>query len=355
MKRIALAYSGDLASSVALAWLRQHAGAEVVTVTLDIGQGPDLAVVRERALALGAVRAHVLDAREEFGRDFVLPAMQAGAFAADARLSLAIARALIAKRLVEIARMESAAAVAHGSAGASTSGLLLDVPIRTIDPALEIIVPAKVAGFSEDGLASFARDAEVHVPRHEGVWVDANLWTRMIAVPGGGTPDDEAYLLTRSPDEAPESPAYLDLEFAHGVPVRTNGVEMAFTELVESVETIAGAHGVGRARSADGTCMIEAPAATVLTIAHQALEVATLGPDLAEMKRRMAAVHARHVAKGRWFADPKTAIDAFVRIAQQRVAGTVRLRLLKGQCTVVDRQSPNDVVRGSASTPKAVA
>ena len=355
MNRIVLAYSGDLASSVALAWLRQHADAEVVTVTLDIGQGPDLAVVRERALALGALRAHVLDARDEFARAFVLPALQAGAFAADARASLAMARALVAKRVVDIARMESATAVAHGSAGTSVTGPLLETAIRSLDPALEIIAPVRTAALSEAGLVTFARDAGIHVPSAEGAWVDANLWTRMIGVAETSEPDEEVYLLTRSADESPDSAAYLDLEFAAGVPVRTNGVEMSFTELIESVETIAGAHGVGRTRAQDGTCIIEAPAATVLAIAHAALEKSTLGADLAEMKRQLGGVYTRHVSEGRWFVDSKDAIDAFVRITQQRVTGTVRLRLVKGACVVIEQHSPNEVAAGGAPTPKAVA
>lgn len=354
MKRIVLAYSGDLASSVAIVWLRQQADAEVVTVTLDIGQGPELAVVRERALALGAVRAHVLDARDEFARDFVLPALQAGAFTADASASVALARALVAKRLVDIARMESAAAVAHGSAQASVTGPLLDTAIRSLDAGLEIIVPARAAGFSDEDLIAFARNAGIHVPAREGGWVDANLWTRTIGVSGAAEPDEEVYLLTRSANDAPESAASLDLEFAGGVPVRTNGVEMSFNELIESVETIAGAHGVGRTRAADGTCVIEAPAATVLATAHAALEGLTLGPDLAEMKRRLGAAYTQHIAGGRWFVDARTAIDAFVRITQPRVTGTVRLRLHKGACVVVEQHSPNGL-RGGAATPKAVA
>ena len=354
MKRIVLAYSGDLASSVAIAWLRQHADAEVVTVTLDIGQGPELAVVRERALALGAVRAHVLDARDEFARDFVLPALQAGAFAADAHPSVAIARALVAKRVVDIAHMESATAVAHGSAAASVTGHLLETVIRSLDADLEIIVPTRAAGFSDDGLVAYARSAGIHVPPREGTWVDANLWTRMIGITGSD-PDEEVYLLTRSAAESPDSPAYLDLEFAAGVPVRTNGVEMSFNELIESVETIAGAHGVGRRRAQDGSCMIEAPAATVLAIAHAALEAPTLGADLAEMKRRLGAVYTRHVSEGRWFNESKDAIDAFVRISQRRVSGTVRLRLLKGECTVIEQHSPNGLIGGGVTTPKAVA
>ena len=355
MKRIVLAYSGDLASNVALAWLRQQPGTEVVTVTLDLGQGPDLAVVRERALEMGALRAHVIDAREQFAGAFILPALQAGAFAVDARASVAIARALVAQRLVEIARMESAGAVAHASMRASVTGLLLDTAIRTLHPTLEIIVPSRSASLADEDLVDYARAAGIHVPPPARTWIDANLWTRMIGVAGRAEPDEEAYLLTRSAAEAPEGSAWLDLEFAAGVPVRTNGVEMSFTELIESVETIAGAHGIGRSRAADGSCVIEAPAAAVLSAAHAALEAVALGPDLAAMKGAMAVAYGRHLAEGRWFEESKLAIDAFVRIVQQRVTGRVRLQLSKGECHVLECQSPSDVRPAAARSPKAVA
>ena len=355
MKRIVLAYSGDLASAVALSWLRQQPDTEVATVTLDLGQGPDLAVVREQELALGALRAHVIDAREQFAGAFILPALQAGAFAAEATSSVAIARALVGSRLVDIARMESGSAVAHASTRGSSNGAILDAVINSLDPALEIIVPARVANLSDDQMVAYARAGGIHVPPPDPTWVDANLWTRTIGLPGNTEPDEEVYLLTRSAEDAPESAAWLDLEFAAGIPIRTNGVEMSFTELIESVETIAGAHGIGRRRAGDGRSMIEAPAATVLATAHAALESITLGTDLAGMKQAMGVAYVHHVKEGRWFAAPKLAIDAFVAITQKRVTGSVRMRLLKGECHVVECGSPMDVRPQSARPPKAVA
>lgn len=355
MKRIVLAYSGDLASAVALSWLRQGADIEVATVTLDLGQGPDLAVVREQALALGAVRAHVIDAREQFAGTFILPALQAGAFAADATSSVAIARALVAARLVEVARMESARTVAHASTRGSVNGVVLDAVIDSLDPTLEIIVPARAANFSDDEMVAYARTAGIHVPPPDPTWVDANLWTRTIGLAVNADPDEEVYLLTRSAEEAPETAAWLDLEFAAGIPIRTNGVEMSFTELIESVETIAGAHGIGRRRAADGGSMVEAPAATVLATAHAALEAITLGADIAGMKEAMGVAYVHHVKDGRWFAASKQGIDAFVAITQTRVTGTVRLRLHKGECRVVECGSPTDVRPETARSPKAVA
>lgn len=361
MKRIVLAYAGDPASTIALHWLHRQDDVEVVTVTLDLGQGPDLAAVRERALAVGAVRAHVIDARDEFARDFLLPALQAGAFIQagafldDALLSVAIARALIARRLVELAHMESASAVAHGSTPGNGTGHLLDAAIRALDPTLEIIVPARSAALTGEGLALYGRGAGIPLPLHEGPWVDANLWARTIGLEGGAEPDEETYRLTRAPEDAPDGAAYLDLELLDGVPVRTNGVEMSFNELIESVETIAGAHGVGRRRVPHAGCIVEAPAAAVLAVAHAAIEASTLGADLVELKRQLSAAYVRHVSDGRWFSDGKAAIDAFVRVTERRVTGMVRLRLLKGRCEVVEQHSPNNVTSGPRPSSRQVA
>jgi argininosuccinate synthase len=354
MKRIVLAYSGGPSSSLTLAWLRRQADVEVVTVTVDIGQGPDLAAVRERALALGAVRAHVLEAREQFGREFVLPALQAGAFGVDVGVGAALAHVLIATRTVEMARMESASAASHGSRPGSAAGQLLNATIAQLDQALEVVLPSLGERAADDDWLGAARSAGIHVPSADELAVNANLWGRTISL-HRGEPGEEAYVLTRSPHEAPLSPAWLDIEFHDGVPVSANGVEMSLLELVESIETIAGAHGVGRYRSPDAECIIEAPAAIVLATAHAALERGTLGDDLANLKRLMAVLYVRHAREGRWFSDAKAAIAAFVAVAEKRVTGTVRLQLLQGQCSVVEHRSPHDVTAPGVRVPTAVA
>jgi argininosuccinate synthase len=334
MKRIVLAYSGSLTTSAAVAWLAQHHDAEVVTVTLDFGQQRELAAVRESALALGATRAHVIDVREEFVRDYVLPALKAGAL----KDGYALAGPLIAKRLIDVARMESAPAVAHGSKPGSASEATLYAAIRALDPGLDVVVPAREWGMSTAELVAFARARGVHVPPPDRYRCEASLWGRFLTPEPGTTLPEDAFTLTRSPEDCPDDPAVIDIEFEAGLPIRANGVEMSMIELIESLETIAGAHGVGRFRS--GESAFEAPAAGVLDVAHRELETHVLGEDLASLKAQLARVYTEALLAGRWWSATREAVDAFAGVLQPRVTGTVRLQLSKGQCTVLHRSSP---------------
>lgn len=356
MKRIVLAYSGGFATSVAIPWLAQHHDAEVITVTLDVGQERELAAVRERALALGAARAHVIDAREEFVRSYVRPALEAGAFGvARALLPSALALPLIAKRLIEIARMEAATVVAHCGDPGSANEVALHAAATSINPAIEVLAVPRVWGMNEDEAIAFARARHITVPPAERLWTDANVWGRVVHAATGPAPED-AFTLTRPAALAPEHPAFVDIEFAAGVPVRANGVEMPLIEMIESLETIAGAHGVGRTTiesDTDGTSVIETPAGFVLAAAHRELEAAVLGNDLATMKNQLARIYAGVIASGRWFSPIREAIDAFAHVVQPRVTGTVRVRLHKGDCVVVERKSDHAVE--PSATPQAVA
>jgi argininosuccinate synthase len=353
MKRIVLAYSGGLDTSVAIRWLAEKHGAEIVALTLDIGQGQELTDVRERALAVGAVRAHVIDAREEFARDYALPALQARAMYEERYpLASALGRPLIARHLVAMARMEGAVAVAHGCTGKDNDQVGLEVAIRSLDPALELIAPARVWGMSRPDEIEYARIRNIPVPVTiaSPYSVDANLWGRSIEC---GVledpwiePPEEIYTLTRSPQQSPDEPAYIDIDFEGGVPVRANGVDMPLLELIESLETIAGAHGVGRIDMIENRLMgiksrevYEAPAAVVLHAAHSELEKFVIARDLERIKQEMGRTYADVVYNGLWFSQTREAIDAFVSAIQPRVTGTVRLKLFKGDCRVVGRRS----------------
>jgi argininosuccinate synthase len=350
MKRIVLAYSGSVATSAAIPWLRERHAAEVVTVTLDLGQERELAAVRERALALGAARAHVIDARDEFVRDYMLPALAAGVLDAGA----ALPRPLIARRLVDVARMESASAVAHGGQPGSQAATSLTASIGGLDPALAVIVPTADWGFTDAELLTYARSHGVAPPPPLPYRLDASIWGRVVVPSGPDVASEDLFLLTRSPEECPPEPAMLDLEFAAGVPVRANGVEMSMAELIESLETIAGAHGVGRWN--DGAAIIEAPAVAVLAEAHRALESFVIGDDLAALKAQLASVYSHVLATGEWFSPRREAIDAFAAVVQKRVTGSVRLELLKGSCTVVSRSSPHAAApEADPSSPKVTA
>jgi argininosuccinate synthase len=354
MERIVLAYSGGLDTSVAIPWLAEKYHAEVIAVTLDMGQGRQLDQVRERALSTGAVRAHVLDVREEFARDYILPALQAGAIYEDRYpLATALGRPLIAKKLVEIAQMESATAIAHGCTGKGNDQVRIDVSARALDPKIQVIAPARVWGMTRPDEIEYARVRNVPVPTTKAspYSTDENLWGRSIECgvleDPWNEPPEEIYALTKSPAEAPEAPAYVEIEFVRGVPTLVNGVGMPLTELIGSLETIAGAHGVGRIDMVENRLVgiksreiYEAPAATVLHAAHRELEGLVIPKDLQRLKRRLAQEYADLVYNGLWFTPTREAIDAFVSNVQQRVTGTVRIKLFKADCRVVGRKSP---------------
>jgi argininosuccinate synthase len=354
MKRVVLAYSGGLHTSIAIPWLIENHDVEVITVTLDVGQGRELADVRERALALGATRAHVIDAREEFVREYILPALQAGAlYEQQYPLATALAGPLVARRLVDLARMEGATTVAHGCTGHGNDQVRLEVSLRALEPSLNVLAPARKWRMSRTEALDFARTRNIPVPaaNQTPYSVDANLWGRSIA--GGELedpfrePPEHIYTLTRAPQDCADEPAYVDIEFDAGVPVRANGVDMSLLEMIESLETIAGAHGVGRIDMIENRLLgtqsreiYEAPAAVVLHAAHKELEKLVVARELERLKHDLALRYADLVYNGLWFSQTREAIDALVAAVQARVAGTVRLKLFKGTCQVAGRKSP---------------
>ena len=354
MERIVLAYSGGLETSVAIPWLAATYDAEIITVTIDVGQGRELTDVRERALAAGATRAHVLDVRDEFARDYILPALQAGAIYEDRYpLATALGRPLLAKHLVGISRMEAATAIAHGCTGTSNEHIRLDISVHALDPSIRVIAPARIWGMSRAEVIEYAQARNIPVPITVAspYSTDANLWGRSIEYGAledpWAEPPDEIYTLTRSPQECPDEPAYVEIDFEAGVPVRTNGIEMPLLELIESLETIAGAHGVGRIDMVENRLagvksreVYEAPAAVVLYTAHRELESLVIARDLERIKHDLARTYADLVYTGRWFSQTREAIDACVAAIQPRVTGSARLKLFKGHCRVVGRKSP---------------
>lgn len=339
MERMVLGYSGSLETSIAIAWLAGRFEVEVIAVTLDVGQGRDLTDVRERALAAGAVRAHVLDVRDELARAYVLPALRAGAIEIDGDpLGVALARPLLARKLVEVARMEGATSIAHGCQPGSEDETRFERAIAAVDPSMTIVAPLREWKMTQAEQIEYAKAHNILAsasPR-----VDANLWARTIAADEAR---DDIYLLTRAPDMCPEEPAHLEIGFLRGVPVRANGIEMPLGELIESVETIAGAHGVGRIdRSATDRKIYEAPAASVLVMAHRELEALVVPEDLARLQDYLAHEYRSLIGAGLWFGPTREAIDSFASSVQRLVSGSVRLELFKGQCRVVDCRVDTD-------------
>jgi argininosuccinate synthase len=355
MERIVLGYSGGLDTSIAIPWLAEKYGAEIVAVTMDLGQGLSLDAIRERALAIGAVRAHVLDLRDEFARDQILPALRACAiYEGRYPLSTALGRPLLARHLVEIAHIEGATIIAHGGTNQGNDHVRFETTVRALDPSLTVIAPAMMWGFSRVEAVAYARARSIPVPPGaEGPYtIDTNLWGRSVQC---ALLDDvwreapeEMYSLTRPPDEAPDTPAYVEIEFQQGVPISINGVAMSLLELIQSLETIAGVHAVGRVDMIENRLVgmksreiYEAPAAVVLHAAHKDLQALVTPRDLERLTADLGVRYADLVYTGHWYGPTREAIDALVNKVQEKVTGAIRMKLFKGGCHVVGRSSPN--------------
>ncbi len=337
MPRIVLAFTGGLDTSVAIPWLKEHHDAEVVTVTLDLGQGRALEAVRDRALAAGAVRAHVLDVRDEFASGFIVRALKADAVYEDRYpMATSLGRPLIAQKLVDIAGIEQATVVAHGGTAKGNDQIRLEACVRALNPALTVLAPVQEQGTSVA----------------EGPYsVDANLWGRAIQYgvledPWTEAPE-EVYTLTRAPAECPDEAAYVEISFEKGVPVAINGVEMPILELIGSLGIIAGAHGVGRIDMVENRLagtkareIYEAPAAVVLHAAHKELQKMVMTTGVDRFSRAVSLQYADTIYNGLWFTPLREALDAFIDKVQERVTGVIRMKLFKGDCRVVGRKSP---------------
>jgi argininosuccinate synthase len=354
VERIVLAYSGGLDTSVAVPWLAETYHAEVITLTLDLGQGRELDSVRERALAAGAVRAHVLDVRAEFADHYILPALQAGAiYEGQHPLATALGRPLMASKLVEIARIEGATAIAHGCTGNGNDQVRIEVSVRALEPGITVIAPARIWGMTRPDEIEYARQRGIPVPVTQAspYSTDANLWGRSVECgvledPSVGPPAD-VYTLTADPAACPDRPACVEIGFERGVPVSVNGISMPFIDIIGSLNTIAGNHGVGRIDMVDNRLVgitsreiYEAPAAVVLHQAHADLEGFVIPRDLDRVKRDLGRTYADLVHDGLWYSPVREAIDAFVAKTQEQVTGTIRVKLFKGTSHVVGRQSP---------------
>ncbi len=352
---VVLAYSGGLDTSIAIPWIRERYAAEVITLTVDLGQGKSLDGMEERALQAGAVKAFVVDGKEAFVRGFVWPALQAGAvYERQYPLATALGRPLIAQYLVDVAEREGATAVAHGCTGKGNDQVRIDVGVTSLAPRLRIIAPAREWGMTRDEEMDYARERGVPVPTTKAspYSIDENLWGRSIESgvledPWREPPDD-VFQWTRSAPQTPDAPAYLEIDFERGIPVGVNGETLESVALIEHLNALAGEHGVGRADHLENRLVgiksreiYEHPAASVLHDAHRALETLTLGREQQRMKELVAQQYADAVYTGLWFSAHRRDLDAYVRSTQRFVTGAVRVRLHKGACTVVGRRSPH--------------
>jgi argininosuccinate synthase len=353
MNRIVLANSGGLDTSVAVAWLRETYGAEVVTLSADVGGGSLRAGVADRAIASGASRAYVVDARDAFVAEYVWPHLRANAlYQGVYPLATALARPLIARLLVDVARREGADAVAHGCTGKGNDQVRFDVAVHALAPDLEIVAPMRVGmGMTRDEEIDYAaaRGIEVPVTKASPYSIDANLWGRSIETgpleDPWAAPREDAYAWTVAPSAAP-SPEEVVVAFESGIPVALDGERLGPVALVERVNELAGAHGVGRIDHVEDRLVgiksrevYEAPAATVLHAAHRGLESLTLGRDSLRFNRTVADELARLTYDGLWDSALARDLRSYVAAAQAPVSGEVRVRLDHGQAIVVGRRS----------------
>ena len=352
-KKVVLAYSGGLDTSVCLKWFEEQ-GATPYALYLDLGQGEPEVDVKAKALKIGAADAFVEDAKAEFVEEYVAPAIKANAlYGGKYPLFTALGRPLIAKKLVEAARGVEASHVAHGSTGKGNDQVRFDVTTASIAPDLNVVAPVRDLDMSRPQEMEYAaaRGIPVPVSKKSPYSVDANLWGRSIEAGPLEDPDHEptpdVYTMTSAPEGAPDEARYVEIGFEEGLPVSLDGEEMPLVELVVELNGAAGEHGVGRLDMIEDRLVgiksreiYEAPAALTIIQAHKELETLTLTKDVLRFKAQVEQRYAELTYDGLWFTPLKAALDAFVAETQKTVTGTVRLKLYKGSSTVVGRTAP---------------
>ena len=355
--KVVLAYSGGLDTSVAIRWLKEERGYDVIALTIDVGQERDIPQVLKRAEATGAIKAVVRDGRDLFVRYFVFPALAAGAlYQGQYPLATALARPLIAKLMVDVAREEGATAVAHGSTGKGNDQVRFDVSTQALAPDLKIVAPVREWGLTREEEIAYAQRYNIPVPvtKESPYSIDENLWGRSIECgvleDPWQEPPEEIFVWTRPVAKAPDNPRYVEIGFERGIPVALDGHEMDGVALIERLHEWAGEHGVGRIDHLEDRLVgiksreiYEAPAAVTLLRAHEALEQMTLSKAQRSLKARLAGEYADLIYNGLWFTAHHQDLASYVQSTQRHVTGTIRMRLHKGQAMPVGRRSPKSL------------
>ena len=363
-EKVVLAYSGGLDTSVAIKWIQENYGYDVVALTIDLGSEPDLPAIRQRALDVGAIDAKVVDARDLFLQYFAFPALQAGAMYEKVYpLATAIGRPLIAKLLVDVAHEVGAKAVAHGCTGKGNDQVRLDVSVTALDPDLQIIAPVREWKLSRPAEIEYARVNNIPIPAtvDSPYSTDVNMWGRSIEAgiledPYREPPKD-VWLWTKEPEDAPDKAEIIEIGFENGIPISLDGEKMESVQLVNRLNQIGGEHGVGRIDHVENRLVgiksreiYEAPAAILLLQAHQELEDMCLSRDQARFKQTISAQISEMIYNGLWFSALHQDLRAFVESSQRYVVGSVRLKLYKGRSMVIGRQSPKSLYRHDLAT-----
>ncbi len=353
-EKVVLAYSGGLDTSVAIRWLQEKYNLDVVAVSVNVGQPGDLDAAMTRAKQIGAISAYAVDAREEFVKDYVFPSLKANAlYEGVYPLSTAIARPLIAKLLVEVAKKEGATYIAHGCTAKGNDQVRFDVSIKALAPEIKIIAPMREWVMTRADEIEYAKEHEIPitVKKETPYSTDENLWGRScecgVLEDAYVEPPEDAYEWTNSPSKAPGETSYLEITFEKGIPTKLDGKKLDPVQLVEKLNEVAGKNGVGRIDHIEDRLVgiksreiYECPAATVLIKAHQALEGLILPKDLLQFKKGVEQRYSELAYDGLWFGPLREALDAFVDSTQESVSGVVRVRLYKGNAVVVGRKSP---------------
>ncbi|MFH1904664.1 MAG: argininosuccinate synthase [bacterium] len=354
MKKIVVAYSGGLDTSIIIHWLKNKYNAEIIAYTADLGQGEYLAPLKEKAIKTGASKIYIEDLREEFVRDYVFPSLKACALYENKYpLATALGRPLIAKRLLEIAKKEKADAVAHGCTGKGNDQVRFEATFAALDPDIKVIAPLReweLKSREEEIQYAKKHNIPVDVTKKSPYSIDRNLWG--VAIECGALedpwtePPEEAYQVTQSPLKAPNKPAYIEIYFETGIPRKLNGKTINSINLIEKLNQLGAQNGVGRIDMVENRLVgiksreiYEAPVAVILHNAHNALEELVLDRETMHFKEIISQKYAEIIYYGLWHSPLKEALDEFVNKTQENVTGTIKVKLYKGTCTVVGRKS----------------
>ncbi|MDD5338500.1 MAG: argininosuccinate synthase [Dehalococcoidales bacterium] len=362
--KVVLAYSGGVDTSVAIKWMQEQYKVDVIAVTIDVGNEKDFSVIREKALKFGAIKALVIDGKEDLVKYFLFPALQANAlYEGQYPLATALSRPLMAKLLVDVAQEEGAAAIAHGCTGKGNDQVRFEVGINALAPDIKILAPAREWDMNREQTIQYAQKHGIPIPvtKKSPYSIDECMWGRSIecgALENPWTePPDDVYIWTRDPDKAPAKAQYIEIGFKKGVPVTLNGKEIDGITLINTLNEIAGKHGIGRIDHIENRVVgiksreiYEAPAAVTLIQAHQALEALTLSKDQLRFKQKVSVEISDLIYNGLWFSQFNRDLSAYISSSQQYVTGTIRLKLYKGQATVVGRKSPWSLYNLSLAT-----
>ena len=364
-KKVVLAYSGGVDTSVCIPYLKEEWGVkEVITLAADLGQGEELKPIQSKALKCGAVKSLVEDVKETFVKNYAFPAIQANTLY-DNRypLSTALARPLIAKLLVEAAEKYGADAVAHGCTGKGNDQVRFDVGIMALNPNLKVLAPAREWGMSREEAITYGEKFGIQSPvkKSSPYSIDRNILGRSIEAGSledpMTEPPEEVFVMTKAIADTPNEPEYIEIGFEQGIPVSINGNKLSPVELIAQLNEIVGNHGFGRIDMIENRVVgiksreiYETPALLALINAHRDLESLTLTADITNYKRGIEQTYSELIYQGLWYSPLKEALDAFIHKTQERVSGSVRMKLFKGNATIVGRQSANSIYAPDLAT-----